>query len=427
MSYTLNLPVSRSFSATVNGSLYVAGTRTFNGVQKGTKVDNWRSKIAEGQQAGSAFELNRYDIELWQPGQISLTARRVSDGQKGTQSAFGIYLPVEQVPHLSSNTVNVEAQALTKVLKKIKETQSQLNGWTVLGELRETIGMLRNPASSLRSQIDKYLTLLRKRKQGIRIPPGSDKHRRALQDILSGTWLEVQFGWLPVIADTKDILAAIGRLTDGFPEKKAAGGEAHERLSYHEVGTPVILTPHMLVVQYNNIMESDLFCKYRCGLVSHISGPTGAAEELRKVLGFTPSNFVPALWEILPWSWLVDYFTNVGDIVEASFADTRDVTWITKSAGVRSTATQWWQQQSSKAILAANGWTETGNSGGDLGQSRVSRMSFTRTLPQTLGVPSFVVSTPSSPKKMLNILAVFAQQALGFSGRNQRVMALTRA
>jgi hypothetical protein len=33
--------------------------------------------------------------------------------------------------------------------------------------------------------------------------------------------------------------------------------------------------------------------------------------------GFSPDNFVPTIYNLIPWSFLVDYFSNIGDVIDA--------------------------------------------------------------------------------------------------------------
>jgi hypothetical protein len=46
-----------------------------------------------------------------------------------------------------------------------------------------------------------------------------------------------------------------------------------------------------------------------------------------EILGFDWSNFVPTLWEILPWSFAIDYFTNIGDVLSAWSFPLSAITW----------------------------------------------------------------------------------------------------
>jgi hypothetical protein len=36
------------------------------------------------------------------------------------------------------------------------------------------------------------------------------------------------------------------------------------------------------------------------------------------ILGLTRGQILPNIWEALPWSWLIDWLTNIGDLIEAN-------------------------------------------------------------------------------------------------------------
>jgi hypothetical protein len=39
-----------------------------------------------------------------------------------------------------------------------------------------------------------------------------------------------------------------------------------------------------------------------------------------RLLGFSPYDFVPTIWELIPYSFVVDYFTNAGEVIESATA-----------------------------------------------------------------------------------------------------------
>jgi len=51
------------------------------------------------------------------------------------------------------------------------------------------------------------------------------------------------------------------------------------------------------------------------------------------LFGFQPSEFLPTAWELLPWSFLADYFSNIGDCLTAwsTVTDKVEVAYINRT------------------------------------------------------------------------------------------------
>lgn len=69
-------------------------------------------------------------------------------------------------------------------------------------------------------------------------------------------------------------------------------------------------------------------------LVKYIGG-VGAALEAdgiyyAKKLGFGPASWLPTAWELVPYSFVVDYFANVGNIITASTLARSNILFIVK-------------------------------------------------------------------------------------------------
>jgi hypothetical protein len=72
--------------------------------------------------------------------------------------------------------------------------------------------------------------------------------------------------------------------------------------------------------------QTEALVKYYGIYHSSGSGPNSPGS-----FGFSPREFVPTLWELIPYSFLVDYFTNVGDIIAAWSYRTLDMRWVTRT------------------------------------------------------------------------------------------------
>jgi hypothetical protein len=49
---------------------------------------------------------------------------------------------------------------------------------------------------------------------------------------------------------------------------------------------------------------------------------------LASLSGFNWEDVAPQVWEVIPWSFLVDYFINVGDVIEASCNTLNGPLWV---------------------------------------------------------------------------------------------------
>jgi hypothetical protein len=72
--------------------------------------------------------------------------------------------------------------------------------------------------------------------------------------------------------------------------------------------------------------------RYKGAVVAQVKGPSWQNDDL---FGFNPQNFIPAAWELLPWSFLADYFSNIGDILTASIVSTKHLAYTNRTEVVR--------------------------------------------------------------------------------------------
>jgi hypothetical protein len=63
------------------------------------------------------------------------------------------------------------------------------------------------------------------------------------------------------------------------------------------------------------------------GIVSTVDNFAGSP----RVLGLRAEDIPNAIWELTPWSFIIDYFTNVGDLVNAVSFPKAAIKWVSKS------------------------------------------------------------------------------------------------
>jgi len=124
---------------------------------------------------------------------------------------------------------------------------------------------------------------------------------------LANNWLELQYGWKPLLMDIEGTLKSLSVMnTEGFVQTVTASGKAK---SYSEVLLPAVNTSDTTGKARNSTL-TETTC--RIGLRFRMASP------LRSFLaqtGFT--NPINLVWEILPFSFVADWFLPIGPYLEA--------------------------------------------------------------------------------------------------------------
>lgn len=227
------------------------------------------------------------------------------------------------VPSMSANKALQGARA--KFLAKVRAQQVQMSGPTFLGELRETLRMLRNPAAGLFKRSEDYLAKLSKAKRS--------RPKEWMRDI-GGLWLEQSFGWAPLLHDAQDAAKAWQRLAEERNGGPISAGFSDFQDSTSSLGNPYNLSSSAYFT--SPYLAWWIRAKKIEQVTVRLKGLLSAQAEMTPwdkmaLFGFTPSEFVPTVWELLPYSFLADYFTNIGDILSSAVTDTSRVVYVNQT------------------------------------------------------------------------------------------------
>jgi len=404
-------------------------TRTCTGYRCGTKVDNWKTKIRDGLPAASAFSTSRAKIEMLEPLVIAFTAVQAGSGSVLSNAANGYFFheTVDAAPAaLSTNVTRAEANALTKVLKKIESEQQHMNAPAFFAEFGDVMRQFKHPASAIMGLTKTRLERLARERKGLVGNSYQKKTRWA--EIVSSTYLEYAFGLAPLIADSKKAAEALARWhLDSDPDlpkrlKKRVIGRAEEVASDSNTGnvsfSPIASEPGH-TAQKRRVTTTRV--QYVVGLQGEITADYASNDRLLDLLGFKPSNILPAVWEAVPWSWLIDYFTNVGNVLNAAVTNTTRVAWISKSVTNRTEVYYTTQLRVDKFVkaAAASGYSINGPllvKGN--GSIKVTGTTMDRTVPSSLGVPPLAFEHPFEDiKKITNMVAVLGTFQRAFKSK----------
>jgi hypothetical protein len=259
--------------------------------------------------------------------------------------------------------------------------------------------MIRHPAQGLKGAVKSTMDLyanLAKRYAGRRL------NRNQLQKELANLYLEGVFGWLPLIADIKSGIEAYDKLMSDGPTHLQCRGFGNEtKLASSSSGSENIYTSNFPCT-YTAHRKTEVQVMYYGAVRGTVTG--GApVERAKSLFGFRADEFVPTLWELCPWSFLVDYFANIGEIVSAVTYVNANLAWCSKTTRQISS-----QSRSGifKSVLNPIAYAATGG-GSYAWETKTTKV--IRTADVDPGIPGLELSLPGSNAKWANIAALVAQ------------------
>lgn len=295
----------------------------------GTSVEHWKDKIRQHQDASSALSGTYQSLEdtaasmqcvyrVDGTGALSATGKnRVTETVNGYLSS---YLGNFRTPSFAWSSV-ADGRARNKFLSNVRKEQTKMQGAVFLKEIDQTWHMLHRPASALWQHIGAYYAALKRAKR--RSPLG-------WYTAIPSLWLEYSFGWRPLMMDIDDAFDALNSLTELDSVHRVTGSGKDERLVEQTTGSNTYQPEcARLAYKWRAASTEQETVKYVGGV--RFQATTTFADKAAQ-WGFTPAEFLPSAWEILPWSFLVDYFVTIGDYLDASFANTSNIVWCVKTS-----------------------------------------------------------------------------------------------
>lgn len=119
--------------------------------------------------------------------------------------------------------------------------------------------------------------------------------------------------------------------------------------------------------------------------------------------GFDPSNWLPSLWEIIPYSFVADYFLNIQHVISAYSFNRTLIQWVSRTKRhILSTETVNAHQIHSKEELGLAAATVVP------GFMNHWQVTVDRRALDTIGIPTLEFTIPGTSTKWLNLAALFA-------------------
>jgi hypothetical protein len=414
---------SRSFkydfdkSYTINGVVTHKDTAfTATDTKSGQRVENWKKLISDGNAATSPYSRTAYRVTAT-PSSVSCKGYfTAASSVRRDITTVGVINGNQSISSLSVSSP--ESKALSKLYDSIRDKQSGMNGLLILGEIRETIKMLRRPGESLLNLFNNYLGTAKGLRKKWQEGKGG-RNRKQFERSAADLWLEYSFGWKPLISDCQDLARTVARIaTDNALRTDRARGWD---VSFNAQSEPPTFGDDLGMSEpgfrFLNLRKrySEISLRYVAGINASTYGPVDTFRGVARETGFTLDNFVPTVWNLIPYSFLFDYFVNIGDCIDAVFTDTSGVKWYCRSERRldETHLSTRFDPKATASAYTASGYTLQSSTSTD-GKVDIIRTSLTRTGGTQLPIPSLTVSLPAvNSSKYWNMFALWRGKAAG--------------
>lgn len=298
-------------------------------VSYGDNYVDWRQRLANNQQCTTSLTATEYTLESsrWAVHHefFPKPSTQVFVPTYKSYAMFGDFIP-DPVSGFNSPLDKVSLTladniAKAKYLSNIQSNRTAFQGGVFFGEIAETLHLIKSPLSALQHGLGSYLNTLKKRRSGFQRLPMNNRLSRASK-MIADTWLEYSFGWRPLLMDIDGAMQALARIStnERFAGAPCIGHGSDKFVKSHQISVASAGSHKHTALQTDTF---EVFVKYY-GWLGHDFASTSS---WNTQLGFTFEQFVPTVWELIPYSFLVDYFTNIGDIIYGITTNTTGLNW----------------------------------------------------------------------------------------------------
>jgi len=266
----------------------------------------------------------------------------------------------EELPRVLTLSPTSSSILLMKALADIK--QGAVMSGEILNDLGKTLSMLRRPLEGSRKLLGKILTAQRHHlgKTSGNVAQASAK-----------AWLEHRYGWKPLILDLEKGIDGVMKIR-GKIGVKSSVAKAGSKVT--NSGSHFWPQPSPSWCGGSQTVSSRASCDVG---IRYTVQPRTTQDQLSKLFSTRASDVPATVWECIPYSFVIDWFANVGDWVQA----------ITPVPGLALLG--WWVTSISESKLTTqksisnsqpNAWN--GNCGGDC----IEQLTYTRVINPPLPV-----------------------------------------
>lgn len=285
-------------------------------VRSGSKNPAWRQQVHSGSEATTSYSCSVTEIPDIYYTAYTRTHSTSQPLQWHWYSSGGRFVwdtgALSFPSATASQVTSARNRCIQRFLERCNSVRTSFEAGQDIGELKETIESIIHPMNSLKELTLGYISRAKKLRRGRRGP--------SLAKALADSYLEYRFGWRPLALDVADAVSSVHQRQMSDLIRVSASATTTDASSFGTLQRNV--SNGALFVNYKSHVEYGV--RYIAGVRT---GQVGGYRPLAQELQLDLPHFVPTVWDLIPYSWIVDYFTNIGDWLQGLCFRFSDLPW----------------------------------------------------------------------------------------------------
>lgn len=215
-------------------------------------------------------------------------------------------------------TIEAEDAARRALTSDYISKVQRFNGGAAIAEFGDTVRMLQSPVRSLFGATKRFVRAIRRAKPYARSRHVYSRH-------LADAWLTYSFGAKPLISDIEDAYNALRGMAEAAVDKVNIKG-----IGRSDIASELRQVSNSLLSYQDVHSRTEYSVRYK-GAIKAL--PPGVGQ-LSSWFGVSQWDIIPAVWEAIPFSFIVDYFSNAGDMINGLRMCSIDVAWLLRGTKV---------------------------------------------------------------------------------------------
>lgn len=271
----------------------------------GQTLPGWRDRVAKKLDASTPY--TRIIVDYDGPAKVKVETLGVSPPLNYKLKSTGAWTLVGAINPMYTTDTETYNRALARIKRMLSSRTGNMAAMAPLAEVRELGGLVRQ-MTYLGLEFTKAV-LDAKRSKG-----------RSVWNELGDLWLGFNFGLRPLVADVGNLGNAIASYIarNDLSERLAATASKVGQYNY----TPSSSFPGMLPIGVQSVEKrasAQYNLSYRFVGGFDVALRSSNQYSMLDHLGLGLSQIPATLWELTAFSWMYDYFTNIGDFLSDVF------------------------------------------------------------------------------------------------------------